>query len=297
MKKLNKVIVATDFSAGSDFALKMANRLKEKSSCSVTLVHISDAATTWDWPGTDLQALTLLEQFRKELTTAIEKKIKDQMVRCGVDFEAELIFGEAYSEMMNFIERSKADLIVMGHRGEKSIFPIGSFAKKMIASSAIPVLITNNETPINKVGCLLDLSKIMPFTITAGRDFAQMFNAHLSYFTSIPDLSTNLLTRMPFAISNTTLDENQRKEIISKAKNELIKNLGQVNEDDIIVDISIKGTSASLSEKLDEHNIDLAVLGKHNRGPLEKLFIGSVSSGFIDYFKGNSLILPENKGL
>lgn len=295
MNKLKNILIATDFSPHSDFALKMGKLLQEKSSCSVTLVHISDVAATWDWPQADLQARTLLEQFRNKIKASIGMRIQEQMKKCGVSFETKLLFGEAYPEMMSLLKRTEADLLIMGHRGVKSIFPIGSFAKKMIASSPIPVLITNNETPINKVGCLLDLSNVMGQTAMAAKDFSKLFNAHLSFYTSIPDLSTNLLTRMPFGISNTSLDEFQRQEVITKAKNELKKSLGEINEDDIIVDIAIKGTSASLSEKLDEHNIDLAVLGKHNRGPIEKFFIGSFSAGVIDYFKNNILILPPNK--
>lgn len=295
MNKLTRVLVATDFSTHSNFALKMGKVLQEKSSCIVTLVHISDVASIWDWPATDIQARTLLDQFRSELVASVNKKIQEQMQSCGVDFETKIIFGETYLEMMKLLKENSTDLLIMGHRGEKSIFPIGSFAKKMIASSPVPVLVMNNEISINKIGCLLDLSSVMPQAVTGASDLAQLLNAHLSFFTSLPDLSTNLLTRMPFGLSNTALDENQRKEVIMKAKAELKKYLGNIDDNNIIVDIAIKGTSASLSEKLDEHNIDLAVLAKHNRGPIEKLFIGSVSKSFLDYFKGNILILPSSK--
>lgn len=292
MKTLKKVLIATDFSKSSDFALRFGKTLQEQQSLDITLVHISDASSVWDWPATTLQARNLLAQFQDEMTTVMQNKMADQQKRCEVNFPTKIIFGDSFDELTKLIKEGHADLLIMGHRGQKSLFPIGSFAKKMMSSSPVPVIITSSEAPITKVGCLLDLSSVSSDIVDAGLEFSELFNAHLSYFSSIPDLSSKAIAAIPFAITNYSFDEGEKMDIIKKAKEVVIEAVGKVNDEDIIVEISKDDTSTALSEMLEERNIDLAILSKHNRGPIEKFFMGSVSKGFIDQFKGSILILP-----
>lgn len=53
MKQINKILVATDFSQQSDYAVFLANDLHKKLGATVSMVHISDVSRAnrifWDW--------------------------------------------------------------------------------------------------------------------------------------------------------------------------------------------------------------------------------------------------------
>ena len=292
MKSIHNILIATDFSEHSDYALLMGAKLQKKTNAKVTLVHISDVPPLWYWSVHNPEARAIIDDFQKETNDNLEEKIQDQMKKLDVQFDSKILFGDNFNLLHEAIEKEKADLLIMGHRGEKGLFQIGSFAKKMIASSPIPLIITNSNRPIDKVACLLDLSSPNTQIIEAGGFTAKIFNAHLSFFSNIPDLSSKALIGLPFAVGIQMFSDQDKKEIVRNSEDNIMAMDRNIAREDIHISISQEDVSIALSDELEAFNIDLAVMAKHNRGPLEKLFIGSVSKGVIDNFKGSVLILP-----
>jgi nucleotide-binding universal stress UspA family protein len=293
MKSIHNILIATDFSAHSDHALIMGRNLQKKTNAKVTLVHISDVPPLWYWHIPNTEAKSVLDEFQKETNENLKAKIHDQMTKLDVKFDTKILYGDQYHSLHEAIKEEKADLLIMGHRGEKGLFQLGSFAKKMIASSSIPLIITNSSRPVDKVGCLIDLSKPNAKIIEMGGLFSQLFHAHLSFFSHIPDLSSKALMGLPFSVGIQMFSDEDKKEIIQHSENSIMAINNNIAREDIHISISPEDVSIALSDELEAFNIDLAVMAKHNRGPLEKLFIGSVSKGVIDQFKGSVLILPS----
>lgn len=292
MKSIHNILIATDFSAHSDYALIIGKNLQKKTNAKVTLVHISDVPPLWYWHVPNAEAKAVLDEFQKETNDNLKAKIQDQMKKLDVKFDAKILYGDNFTVLHDAIKEEKADLLLMGHRGEKGLFQVGSFAKKMIASSPIPLIITNSNQPIDKVGCLIDLSRPNVEIIEMGGFISQLFNAHLSFFSNIPDLSSKALMGLPFSVGIQMFSDEDKKEIIQHSENSIMAINSNIPREDIHISISAEDVSIALSDELEAFNIDLAVMAKHNRGPLEKLFIGSVSKGVIDQFKGSILILP-----
>lgn len=285
MNRPGNIIIATDLTESSDSALYVGKTLQEAHKCEITLIHIADVSGIWDWPA-------MMDEFQKDLKKRLEKKLSDQMQRCGVNFKTEVIFGERYYELHEYIKSYHFDLLIMGHRAERPLFS-GSLAKKIISSSNVPVFIATNHNPIRKIGCLLDLSNLTGNTIEEAKIMAQLFGAQVHYFSVIPDIASKALMSMPFAMANYTFSDEEREAIKSQAKKEIKNKLGVIDDEFIHVSISAFETSQALSDGLEKEGVNLAILAKHNRGPLEKLFIGSVSKAMIDDFRGNMLILAS----
>lgn len=293
MKKLHKILIASDMSKQSDSAVQLAHQLQEKMGGEVTLVHISDVSPVWDWPATDFQAKNILGQFQTELNKSIEIRLRDQMVRNKVQFEINIKFGNSQQELLKLIEASKADMLVMGHRGETSFFGIGSFAEKMIASSPIPVLIAKNHKSINTVSALLDPARFSQASIAYAKNIAQAFNAKAQYLTFIADLSSEALMNIPFVMPSYKFSEKEKQEITENVKASIVSQSHDISVHDIHVEISTLTTGKALTNGLITQKADLAIISKHNRGAVEKLFIGSVSKNVLHEFEGNILVLPE----
>ncbi|MFP5492351.1 MAG: universal stress protein [Bacteriovoracia bacterium] len=292
MKKMHKILVASDLSKQSDCAVQLAHELQQKMGGEVTLVHISDVSPVWDWPATEFQAKNVLGQFQTELNKAIETRLREQMVRNKLESEIMIKFGNSQEELLKVIEASKADILVMGHKGETSFFGIGSFAEKMIASSPIPVLIAKNTKAIKTVSALLDPASFSQASIAYAKNIAQDFHAKAQYLTFIPDLSSEALMNIPFVMPSYKFSEKEKHEITESVKASIVSHSKDISSQDIHVEISTLATGKALTRGLISQKADLAIISKHNRGAVEKLFIGSVSKSVLHEFEGNILVLP-----
>jgi len=293
MKNAMNTVIATDFSKHSDYAVNLGKQLQEKFGGKATLIHISDVSPVWDWPATDVQAKNLLGQFQEEIKNSLDMKMRDQMNRCDVDFEGVIKFGNSQKELISFIESTNADLLVMGHRGQTGFFGIGSFAGKMIASSPIPVLIAKNSSTIKSITCLLDPAKISKQALNVTNDLVRGFQAKKKYLSFIADLSSGALMNIPFVMPSYEFDEQEKSQIIEKAKSHIISQERTISESEIQIEISKLSAIKALTNALSFSKTDLAIVSRHNRGTLETFFIGSVSMGILNEFEGNILVLPS----
>jgi len=292
MKKITKILVATDYSQYSDHAVHLAHDLHKKMGAEVTLVHVSDVSPVWDMPAIDNQARNLLGQFQQEMNKSLEKIMEEQKSRCNVKFESLIKFGNAQKELFNTINTTKADLLIMGHRGQTGFFGIGSFAEKMIAASPIPVLIAKNNKSFKKISCLIDPSKISQESVAYAKEFAHSFSTNVQILVSIADLSSESLINIPFVIPSYKFSEAEKMQIAENTKSLIMNHVSGISHQDVHVEISNLSTARALSQGLAEQKADLAIVTKHNRGALEKFFIGSVSKGILQEFDGNILVLP-----
>jgi nucleotide-binding universal stress UspA family protein len=293
MKKINKILVATDFSQHSDSALLLGKEIQNKLGAELHIVHISDIAPIWDLPASDMQAKNLLAQFQTEIDKSLKTKMRDQLIKCQIQTEGMIKFGNSQKELLSTIDSTKADLLIMGHRGHTGFFGVGSFAEKMIASSPIPVLIAKNKKDIKNVNYLIDPSWFSEKSISFSKEFAHSISAQFKYLMFIAEPSSASLIDIPFVMPSFKFSEQEKEDIAHNAKTHLSNQSNDIAEGDIHVEISHLSTSKALTKALVEQQSDLAIVSKHNRGSLEKFFIGSTSKGILQEFAGNILVLPS----
>jgi nucleotide-binding universal stress UspA family protein len=254
------------------------------------LVHISDVSPVWDLPGSDQQAINLLSQFQGEISKSLNYSMKEQMSRCNVQYETIIKFGNSQKELMNVLASTKADLLIMGHRGQTGFFSLGSFAEKMIASSSIPVLIAKNNKDIKKISYLIDPTRFFQDSISEAKDLAALLNARIQFHIYIAEPSSTSLINIPFIMPSYKFSEQEKEQIANDVKKHFSVITNSSSEDDIHVEISNQPTARALTNSLVEQQADLAIVSKHNRGALEKYFIGSTSKGILQEFDGNILV-------
>lgn len=293
MQNFKNILIASDFSKHSDNAIEFTKNIHKKLGSQVSLIHISDVSPVWDWPASDIQAKNLLGQFQKEINNALDQKMRDQMNRCDADFNGVIKFGNSQKELIAYIESSKADLLVMGHRGQTGFFGIGSFAEKMIASSPIPVLVVKDNTEITNITCLLDPAKISKRSLEVTKDLGHTFAATKRFLSYIADLCSESLISMPFVMPSYKFSEQEKFEIVEKAKSYILGQDNTLSATDIEIEVSALSANKALAKVLATTKTDLAIVSRHNRGPVEKLFIGSTSKGILNGFEGNILVMPS----
>ncbi|MGB4590083.1 MAG: universal stress protein [Clostridiaceae bacterium] len=91
---------------------------------------------------------------RAELVDIMIKDVTDKMEELvnktdltGVDVETEVIYGEAYTTILDVAEKDNVDLIVIGNRGQSRIerFFLGSVANRVISEAKCPVLVIHTD--------------------------------------------------------------------------------------------------------------------------------------------------------
>ncbi len=135
---LKKILVATDFSEGSDAALDQAIELGKQFGASMELVHVRELGGG-DFPlglypddGSGVIAYADLELARR----------RDQAVSAGVECHYRCLEGRAAHEIVQRAGETNADLIVIGTHGRRGLSHalLGSVAERVVQHAACPVL-------------------------------------------------------------------------------------------------------------------------------------------------------------
>ncbi|WP_423792199.1 universal stress protein [Methanocaldococcus indicus] len=136
-----KIVIPTDGSDVSNEALKHGYYIAKKMDAEVYVIYVVDispfvglpAEGTWE----------MIEQMLKEEGEEILKKSKEIANEYDLDVKTELLEGIPAKEIVEFAEKIKADLIVMGTTGKTGLERIllGSVAERVIKNSHCPVLV------------------------------------------------------------------------------------------------------------------------------------------------------------
>jgi universal stress protein A len=137
-----RILVPTDFSHYNDAALEYASTLAVEANAMLYIVHVDELgdmsaamgeaaylyAQSWDDP--------IRHEVRERLA-----QIKPALA--GVRFEHHCLRGAPVTEILEFAEREKIDLIVMASHGRTGLsrLVMGSIAEGVVRRATCPVLI------------------------------------------------------------------------------------------------------------------------------------------------------------
>jgi nucleotide-binding universal stress UspA family protein len=134
-----KVLVATDFSVGSDEALEHAIDVAKPSGAEVEVVHVIELAEEFPF-GT-----TYFDADYGSLYAGVDSQLSqraDRVRAAGLRCETKIIEGSAPSEIAKRGRDIGADLIVVGTHGRTGLAHamLGSVAERVVRRASCPVL-------------------------------------------------------------------------------------------------------------------------------------------------------------
>lgn len=136
---LKKILVPTDFSNNALKAITYASEIAKKSGAVIHLLHVIEPTINM----VKMQADSSREEVVKKSSASLilaQKTVND--VYPGVKVITHLSGGSPTTSILNFVEKEKIDIIIMGTTGAsglKEIF-MGSVAAGVIGKTKIPVL-------------------------------------------------------------------------------------------------------------------------------------------------------------
>jgi len=140
MKPIQKILVPSDFSEHSAFALTYAADLAKRYSATLSLVHVYPVVNYAAAEGFALYTPQQLAALLTELSDQLKAE-ESKLRAAGVPVvETNLVQGDAYQELLALAPQY--DLIVMGTHGRTGLKHalIGSVAEKLVRTAPCPVL-------------------------------------------------------------------------------------------------------------------------------------------------------------
>ena len=141
MKSFKKIICALDLSQHSSLVAQYAVTMAKAFDAEILAVYAAPALT--QYVGFHVPPSSI-ENFVGEIVAGAEKTMEEFVTEHfqGVKATGKVVNGYAAEEILNLVESSGADLIIMGTHGRKGIDRIlfGSVAEKIVKSSTVPVM-------------------------------------------------------------------------------------------------------------------------------------------------------------
>ncbi len=145
MAALERILVPTDFSAGSYAALGYAVFLARRMGAEIEVIHIAEPSEHIDEStrvlGQDGSPQTYAQLVRASANAAMHRFLSDVPGAQGLRIRPRIEVGKPAEVTLAVADRERFDLIVMGTRGRSgSEGAVGSVAEKVIRSAGCPVL-------------------------------------------------------------------------------------------------------------------------------------------------------------
>jgi nucleotide-binding universal stress UspA family protein len=138
--EIRKIVVPTDFSPHADAALDYAVFLAKTLGASLDLLHVHQIPVTppsWEFTYPP-EVMAEVKSYSRQCLEERRRKAAAQ----GIEARAELVVGTPSASIVEFAERQRADLIVMGTRGLTIVkhLVLGSVAERTLRHAPCPVL-------------------------------------------------------------------------------------------------------------------------------------------------------------
>ncbi len=266
-----KILCPTDFSEGSQQAVRVATRLASEASADLVIVHawfIPPLAFSMDAPFPPYVVQDMVDDAQRNLDAAV----RDAIAAGAKNTTGQLVSGVPWSQVVEILEKQAFDLCVIGTHGRTGLSRIlvGSVAEMVIRHSPCSVLAVR---PDSKVAAFKNVLVPTDFSETAtyALDLAgQMVDA---------DGTITLLhvLELPVAFSGEVAPDFAR-DLDKKSAAALDASAARLKNARVTTRSRIGYPGAqTLSTIEHDPNIDLVVMGSHGRTGIKRVIMGSVA--------------------
>ncbi len=142
MSFIKKILIPTDGSEYSHYALEYAVNLCRALQAEVVLVSIVDVRYEMYDAYSEVHAATQMEELIREQVAKALDQHASEMIDKGVNVRKIMRIGDVLHELLEVIREENVDLVVVGTHGRKGIsrFLLGSTTEKLVRSASCPVL-------------------------------------------------------------------------------------------------------------------------------------------------------------
>ena len=290
MRKNHKapIVCGTDFSTTATVAVDIAAALARQLRVRLVLVHVDELQR--------LLASDLLQR-RRELDNETQR-----LRGLGTRVEEKFLSGSAFDELVKATIQSKARLVIIGAVGHglPRRLLVGSVAERTAEVSPVPTLVVR---PGSRLGSWI--RREHELKVLVGYDFSGASDAALNWVNQLQEIGKFQATVL---YTNWPPDEARRlgyegplplaanpEEIQKNLEGDLKKRTARFLSKQKVTAIVEPGWGTPegyLFEMASRQNIDLIVVGTHQRQGLGRILLGSVSRAVLHHAKMSVAVVP-----
>ncbi len=277
MRAVTQILVATDFSAASQRALKTATGLAARFGAAITVLHVVEGAP---YPYALTPAPWLLEAAQAHLDKTLATLQTEGLNARGVLRE-----GVPWREICSAAADLSPDVVVIGSHGRHGLprFILGSVAERVVRVSPVPVLTVPPSDDVAVVGSIpervgrilapTDFSETSQRGVDAAVTIALALGAALTlvYVYEPPNSAYHLFFADVAAEASRT---------VQRPLDELLTHI-RLRLPDAEAIARVATPWVGILDVAKDRSADMIVIGTHGRRGLEHAFLGSVAEKIV----------------
>ena len=282
MLNIKKILVPTDFSAGSKEALWQAVLIAEQYKAEVILFHVTVLFNEGIDMGLDAKGWqSMYEKASADVAEKLGSNIPDTIPDTVHVYHDQVRDVSVHDAIIDYADNQDIDLIVMATHGRKGIsrFMIGSVAELVVRRSEQPVLTVHNDKKVDETGAIvvpIDFSGFAEESLYVAIKFAEKWNVPVH---AVHVLETHLHPAFYQAEVYSPIEPTAG--LKGKIEAEMRKRYDKIHGDGKEVDIHfhvLEGTPVSkLTEFISGIDDALVVIATHGLTGLKHFVFGSVA--------------------
>lgn len=278
MEKIQRILIATDFSPRGERAAQRATQLAAEHAAELYLLHVLPALPLEVFKRLIAETPMETEQRLYNRAKAALQNRAEILASKGIRVKPHVAIGRAHLEINHYAQSHHADLVVIGDQGESFAreFFLGTTASKTLRTGHHPLLIVRQE-PRDKYKHVLvpvDFSKNSLNALEMALKAVMDASIHVLHAVEMP-----LGQKMKQAGFDAERVEHFRSQMLTHAREGMEKIVSDYAHGDKRVASIIEYGHAPdmIHEKAQALDIDLIVIGKRGQTELDEALFGSVT--------------------
>lgn len=294
MRAIKRILVATDFSEQSEFAIKKALYLAEATKAHLTILHVAKKSVLENLFGKISTVKKVLITPEEKALLLLQKQV-NKFSKNKFKLDYSILTGDHPGfKIIKYAKNNKTDLLIMGAHGRYSLHDwfVGTTAEYVVKKTICPVLIIKKppQKTYKKILIPLDFSKLSkPILEFADRIFPKIKKRVLH----VGDFEYEELLIKQRDMSKKIIKTT--KEAILALLTEKLKNIinaSHVHFKKLAYSVRLGNPSTIILDEAKKHIDDLILMGTEGHGSRYYLFIGRVASRVLMEADRDILLIP-----
>lgn len=280
-----RILIITDFSDYSNFALKRAIQFAKAAKAELTCLHINNR--TWmdnfNFNNEDIEITD--KNYIKKAEVTFNETIKKLKTRFPVKFK--VLTGHATEEIVNYIKKHSIDIVFMGAHGNYYIndYFFGTSAESIIQNIDIPVQVVKKKPTFTYKRILVTTD----FSNQSKRAVEIAYKAYSKAHFELLHIADVWYGRVNDRPTNRKLNDTMSKELYKRLDN-FLKSC-EVEHDRFSVNFIGGYPAEDIANYACLNNSDLVVTGANSRSLLHYLLLGRVTNDLLRINPTDMLII------
>ncbi|MDA8017195.1 MAG: universal stress protein [Thermoanaerobaculia bacterium] len=290
---LKNIVVGTSLEMASDCVVRTAYEIARRSGAELHILHAHALPVAYFAAPSGLTTVSadLLDGEREVRRQLFDQQLERLgLLEAGLR-EPVIEAGAAHRMMLETARSVDADLVVVGSAESEGLPLLGSTADRVLRGATCPVWVVEGEPrmPPRKVLAPVDLSPLSEESLCRG----------LTLLDEIDDPSPQV--ECLFVVTRDELEGSRQftpDQIRRLAHEELDSFLERVDRDArrrIRPEVREGDIRAEILRDVEEHPIDLVIVGTHGRSGFERFLLGSVAADIAARARVSVLVIPPDK--